>query len=111
MNLSLSATPVKGLINSCRDFPGFDNDWVESAERLRIECEPDRVAVRITNSGEWKPKADDGSDTGIGLANVRRRLVLCYGEEADIEVSVANGATTVGFAIPVKRSLGDLVSA
>ena len=76
---------------------------------LHIECEFDRIAVRVTNSGEWKPT--DRADSGIGLANVRRRLVLCYGEEADVVVSVANGATTVGFAIPVKRSLAVSVTA
>jgi LytS/YehU family sensor histidine kinase len=76
---------------------------------LHIECEFDRIAVRVTNSGEWKPT--DRADTGIGLANVRRRLVLCYGEEADVVVSVANGATTVGFAIPAKRSHAVSVSA
>jgi two-component system, LytTR family, sensor kinase len=76
---------------------------------LRIECEFDRIAVRVTNSGEWKPT--DRADSGIGLANVRRRLVLCYGEEADVDVSVVNGATTVGFSIPVKRSLAVSVTA
>jgi len=76
---------------------------------LHIECEFDRIAVRVTNSGEWKPTG--GVDSGIGLANVRRRLVLCYGEEADVVVRVANGATTVGFAIPVKRSLAVSVPA
>ena len=76
---------------------------------LHIECEFERIAVRVTNSGEWK--TTDRADSGIGLANVRRRLVLCYGEEADVSVSVANGATTVGFSIPVKRSLAVSVTA
>jgi LytS/YehU family sensor histidine kinase len=79
--------------------------------RLRIECESDRIGVRVTNSGEWKPEDGADSTTGIGLSNVRRRLILCYGEEADVEVNVANGATTVGFAIPVKRSLAALALA
>ncbi len=65
---------------------------------LHIECEFDRIAVRVTNSGEWN--LPDRADSGIGLANVRRRLVLCYGEEADVEVSVANGATTVNSQSP-----------
>ena len=81
----------------------------EGFVRLQIECDFDHIAVRVTNSGEWKPT--DDVDSGIGLANVRRRLVLCYGEEADVVVSVENGATTVGFAIPVKRSLAVSVSA
>jgi len=77
----------------------------EGFVRLRIECELDHIAVRVTNSGEWKQwdRVDPGQ--GIGLANVRRRLRLCYGEESDVEVIVADGATTVGFAIPVKRSI------
>jgi LytS/YehU family sensor histidine kinase len=76
---------------------------------LKIDCKFDRIAVRVTNSGEWKPT--DRAGSGIGLANVRRRLVLCYGEEADVGVSVANGATTVEFSIPVKRSLAVSVTA
>jgi hypothetical protein len=76
---------------------------------LCIECDSGHIAVRVTNSGEWKPT--DRVDSGIGLANVRRRLVLCYGGEADVEINVANGNTTVGFAIPMKRSLAVLASA
>jgi hypothetical protein len=70
---------------------------------LRIECGSDCIAVRITNSGEWMSAHDDDSATGVGLANVRRRLILCYGERANVEVTVAEGATTVGFAIPLNR--------
>jgi len=76
----------------------------EGFVRLHIGCKAGRIVVRITNSGEW-PRDGADSGTGIGLANVRRRLRLCYGEEADVEVSNANGATTVGFAIPAKLAL------
>ena len=73
--------------------------------RVHIECDSGRIAVRITNSGEWKPKAGADPGTGIGLANVRRRLELCYGEESDVGVIVANGFTTVRFTIPTKQAL------
>src|ERR1700676_5440865 len=73
--------------------------------RVRIESESNCIVVRITNSGEWKQREGSDPGPGIGLANVRRRLRLCYGDVADIEVSVANGATTVQFAIPVKQPL------
>lgn len=77
----------------------------EGFVHLQVECEFDRIAVRVTNSGEWKHQDSAGYGSGIGLANVRRRLRLCYGDEADVEVTVANGVTIVGFAIPVNRSL------
>jgi two-component system LytT family sensor kinase len=73
--------------------------------RLRVERESERITVRITNSGEWKPRDGVDPGTGIGLANVRRRLRLCYGDEAVIEVSVTNGATTVQFAIPARQTV------
>jgi two-component system LytT family sensor kinase len=83
----------------------------EGFVRLHIEYKFDRISVRVTNSGEWKPTDPADSGVGIGLANVRRRLVLCYGHVADVEVSVADGATTVQFAIPVKQSLPVLATA
>ncbi len=42
------------------------------------------------------------ADGGIGLANVRRRLELCYGEESSFLAEVEDGVTTVGFLLPLK---------
>jgi LytS/YehU family sensor histidine kinase len=42
---------------------------------------------------------------GIGLANVRRRLGLCYGKETKIDVKVVNDITSVAFTLPVNHSL------
>ena len=83
----------------------------EGFVRVRIESESDCIVVRITNSGEWKQREGSDLSPGIGLANVRRRLRLCYGEVANVEVSVANDATTVQFAIPVKQTLPVLAPA
>jgi hypothetical protein len=37
------------------------------------------------------------------MANVRRRLVLCYGNLANLEISTANEVTTVRFVLPAPR--------
>jgi two-component system LytT family sensor kinase len=77
----------------------------EGFVRLQIKRESERITVRITNSGEWRLLAGADPGTGIGLANVRRRLRLCYGDEAVVEVRVENGTTAVQFAIPAKQPL------
>ena len=41
-------------------------------------------------------------EAGIGLTNVRRRLELCYGTEAQFDVRAANGVTTVRFVLPTR---------
>jgi sensor histidine kinase YesM len=46
-----------------------------------------------------------GVNGGIGLANVRRRLALCYGEETRLEVNVAHDVTCIRFVLPSKHSL------
>ena len=71
--------------------------------RLSIRSEAGLIRVRVSNSGEFDTRTPAGSAPGIGLANVRRRLALCYGEATRVEVDVADGVTTVGFALPVKR--------
>ena len=35
-----------------------------------------------------------------GLANVRRRLALCYGDESNLEISSADDVTVVRFSLP-----------
>jgi two-component system, LytTR family, sensor kinase len=67
--------------------------------RVSIKCESDLLSVKVSNSGEFDKHITPGGGPGIGLANVRRRLALCYGESAGVEVHVANGVTTVGFAL------------
>jgi LytS/YehU family sensor histidine kinase len=36
------------------------------------------------------------------LANVRRRLELCYGAESRFQAQAENGVTNVGFFLPLK---------
>jgi sensor histidine kinase YesM len=72
--------------------------------RLDITSRLDVLAVTVSNSGECDAGllAGASAEGGIGLANVRRRLQLCYGEESSFLAEVEDGVTTVGFLLPVR---------
>lgn len=73
--------------------------------RVTIRADAEGISVQVANSGECDTRTLTNSSNGIGLANVRRRLALCYGEQTRFEAHVANGITTVGFRLPMKSSL------
>ena len=72
--------------------------------RLDITSRLDVLTVTVSNSGDCDPGALTvaGASGGIGLANVRRRLELCYGEESSFLAEVEDGVTTVGFRLPLR---------
>ena len=67
--------------------------------RVSIKTESGLICVRVSNSGEFDTETAPGAGPGIGLANVRRRLALCYGEATCVEVKVVDSVTTVGFTL------------
>lgn len=71
--------------------------------RLTIRRESDTISVVISNSGAGDVGRMTETNGGIGLANVRRRLALCYGEETQVEVSVVEDITSVGFTLPLRH--------
>jgi len=73
----------------------------EGFVRLSVQVEGQGIAIAVTNSGEWRRQEASDSAGGIGLANVRRRLELCFGEASNIEVISGDGVTTVRFRVPV----------
>jgi len=73
--------------------------------RLTIRAGAEGISVQVANSGECDARTLTSSGDGIGLANVRRRLTLCYGEQTRFEAQVANGITTVGFMLPLTPAL------
>jgi len=74
--------------------PGFVHLAVRAGGR--------EISVEVSNSGECDPRELAASSSGIGLSNVRRRLALCYGEDARLQVRAADGVTTVGFVLPTQ---------
>jgi hypothetical protein len=69
--------------------------------RLDITSRRDMLTITVSNSGECDSSAltAERANGGIGLANVRRRLELCYGQESSFLAEVEDGVTTVGFLI------------
>ncbi len=72
--------------------------------RLDITSRRNILTVTVSNSGECDSIAltAANADGGIGLANVRRRLELCYGEDSSFLAEVEDGVTTVGFLLPAR---------
>ncbi len=68
---------------------------------LTVRASGQDVSVEVTNSGECDLRALDQSP-GIGLANVRRRLALCYGAGSRFDIRTGDGVTTVAFALPAR---------
>ena len=60
---------------------------------LTIAKQSDGISVTVSNSGECDTRAltSTRNEGGIGLANVRGRLELCYGEAARFEVRASRG--------------------
>jgi two-component system, LytTR family, sensor kinase len=98
---------------------------VENAIKHGIAAKQDggRVTVRAESlpAGLWISIEDTGigieqsqsrsqNGTGLGLDNVRRRLTLCYGAAADLQIQSSTAGTTVTFLVPDSQCTGQVVS-
>jgi two-component system, LytTR family, sensor kinase len=74
----------------------------QSAGFVRLSIRRDRgtIAVEVSNSGAFREPARGVAREGVGLANVRRRLALCYGDESGLEISSADDVTLVRLSLP-----------
>lgn len=65
-----------------------------------------RITVEDTGPGIRDERGANGaSGAGLGLGNVIRRLQLCYGPAADLQVSSGAAGTSVQFSVPLTRSV------
>jgi LytS/YehU family sensor histidine kinase len=55
--------------------------------------------IRIENTGKFERK-NRNKESGIGLANTRKRLDLLYGDQADFKIYNANGMVRTEILIP-----------
>ena len=70
--------------------------------RIRAAREGEDLRVRVENSGGQSSASSPGS--GVGLQNVRRRLEICYGAAARLELSIRRDETVVELSLPVGKS-------
>jgi two-component system, LytTR family, sensor kinase len=61
--------------------------------------------VRITVEDTGPGMRNESKGNGLGLGNVTRRLQLCYGPSADLQVSSGAAGTSVQFSVPMTRSV------
>lgn len=68
-----------------------------------VERAGDALNIMVSNTGKWKPLKDERRENnGIGLPNVRRRLRLLYGEQAQLHIKEENDTIIARIQIPIK---------
>jgi two-component system LytT family sensor kinase len=60
-----------------------------------------RISVDDTGPGLEEARRTGSAGTGVGIANVTRRLQLCYGEQNGVTIRSGSNGTHVEFAIPL----------
>jgi hypothetical protein len=71
---------------------------------IAIHRTGDAVSVVVSNSGPFRMRAQSEDGAGIGLANVRKRLSLCYGPASRIAVDSGADYTSISFTFPILRT-------
>ena len=66
--------------------------------RIKAECRDGELRISVENSASGR--ATETPVTGVGLQNVRRRLEICYGADADLRFSPGTEVTIVEIRIP-----------
>jgi LytS/YehU family sensor histidine kinase len=75
--------------------PSADPGYV----RVKVGLRLNELRIAVENSGETN--AGPASGTGIGLRNVRRRLEICYGPGARLDLVSGEQRTRAEISIPV----------
>jgi two-component system LytT family sensor kinase len=68
--------------------------------RLEVQRHENSVLIRVTDTGTGF-SATDSKRTGVGLENVMRRLRLCYGTDAGLDISSSANGANVSFRVPL----------
>ena len=73
---------------------------------LRVQAEGEFVHITVQDSGSGIPRAGEevrNPGAGVGLANVEKRLELCYGPGCDLSIDSSASGTTVQFRVPTAK--------
>jgi LytS/YehU family sensor histidine kinase len=78
-------------------------DLLEGGE-VRIACRRRGERVAITVENPFDPAGEGRAGEGVGLANVRARLLACYGPDASLDVRRGARAFSVELELPTKSA-------
>lgn len=67
---------------------------------VKGQCREGKLLLEICNSGIWRA---NGSRQGVGLANIRKRLELLYGSEADFRIKKEENPVRVVISFPIRK--------
>ena len=67
---------------------------------IRFSCTPDRDYMKTVVSNDYDPELPSSKGTGVGLQNVRQRIILGYKEKASIHWTGIDGVFTVTILFP-----------
>jgi len=70
--------------------------------RIVVGRDGEELRISIQNSGSGKPNSTAG--TGVGLANVKRRLEICYGPSSHLALSIGPDTASVVLRIPLAKA-------
>ena len=76
---------------------------------IRAQCQGDSLRVTVENSG--LPGGSERPGAGVALQNVRRRLEICYGHAAALDLTLEGERASAELRIPVKETVGQAVRA
>jgi sensor histidine kinase YesM len=79
---------------------------IEGGE-IRIEAERRGPRLRITISNPRDADAPGRRGTGIGLQNVKRRLLALHGDEADVRVLPGDTSFRIELSLPARATGGE----
>jgi hypothetical protein len=73
--------------------------------RIRARCQGEVLRITVEDSGSGTDAiAPEGAGMGVGLNNVRRRMEICYGSSAGLDLSIHPGQSTVELRLPVPKT-------
>ncbi|SHN19731.1 sensor histidine kinase [Chitinophaga sp. CF418] len=78
-----------------------DISGAESYINVAIEIKEDKLYFSCTNSKDPEFKASDKRNSGLGLANIKRRLELLYGDSYNLEITAEDKEHNVKLTIPI----------
>jgi LytS/YehU family sensor histidine kinase len=71
---------------------------------IRIQVRDDHIEVAVGNSGYWVEAGSAGCGEGVGLANLRGRLELLFGDHYDFKTEECENWVWVAMQIPRELS-------